>query len=110
MGPKDPRGEELAAILSRRAPHFEALFRRHGLSPDQAYSVLDRAVLEVQLRCYRTGEMEGRLMRSVERGCATVLDERRRQAPEALGPATEPTESRGSGDREPAVAEHKGEP
>ena len=110
MTPKDSRGEGLPAILSRRASHLEALFRRYGLSPDQAYSVLDRAVLEVQLRCYRTGDMEGRLMRSVERGCAAVLDERRRRALEALGPASESTESRGSGDPEPAEAGGTGKP
>ena len=100
MTPKETRGEELAAILRRRSPDLEALFRRYGLSPDEAYSVLDQAVLEVQLRCYRAGDMEGRLMRSVERGCAAILDERRRKALEALGPAQEPTGSAGSGGSE----------
>jgi len=84
MTPKETRGEELAAILRRRAPHFEALFRRQGVSPDEARSVLDQAVLEVELRCHRTADMEGRLVRSVERRCAAILEERRRRALEAL--------------------------
>lgn len=114
MTPKDSRGAELAAILRRRAPHLEAMFRRHGLSPDEAYSVLDQAVLEVQLRCYRTGDMEGRLMRSVERGCAALLEERRRQALEALEestestPESESTASSGSGEPEPDETEETG--
>lgn len=77
MTPDDPRGGKLVAILRRRAPRLEALFRRHGLSPEEALTVLDEAVLEVQLRCTRVEDMEGRLMRSVERGCAAVLRERR---------------------------------
>jgi len=92
MTPKETRGEALAAILRRRAPDLEALFRRHGVSPEEAYSVLDQAVLEVQLRCYRAGDMEGRLMRSVERGCAAILEERRRRALEALEEPAGPTE------------------
>lgn len=112
MTPKETRGEALAAILRRRAPDLEALFRRHGVSPEEAYSVLDQAVLEVQLRCYRAGDMEGRLMRSVERGCAAILEERRRRALEALEPPSESTEqgeSRGSGGEDPADAETTGE-
>lgn len=113
MTPKETRGEELAAILHRRAPNFEALFRRYRVSPDEAHSVLDQAVLEVELRCYRTADMEGRLMRSVERRCAAILEERRRRALEALGPATEQAEaidSGGSGDTGLDDAEPKGEP
>ena len=92
MAPKETRGEELVAILRRKAPDLEALFRRYGVSPDEAYGVLDQAVLEVQLRCHRTADMEGRLMRSVERGCIAVLEDRRREALEAA-------------DREPARTE-----
>lgn len=80
MAPKETRGEELVAILRRKASDLEALFRRYGVSPDEAYGVLDQAVLEVQLRCHRTADMEGRLMRSVERGCVAVLKDRRREA------------------------------
>lgn len=96
MAPKETRGEELVAILRRKAPDLEALFRRYGVSPDEAYGVLDHAVLEVQLRCHRTADMEGRLMRSVERGCLAVLEDRRREALEAL-------------DREPARREGREE-
>lgn len=92
MAPKDTRGEELVAILRRRAPDLEAMFRRYGVSPDEAYSVLDQAVLEVQLRCHRTGDMEGRLMRSAERGCVALVEERRRRALEALEESTAPAE------------------
>lgn len=112
MTPKETRGEELAAVIRRRAPHLEALFRRYGVSPDEAYSVLDQAVLEVQLRCYRAGDMEGRLMRSVERGCAALRDERRRRVLETLEPPAEPSESndpRGSGAKDPDDAENTGE-
>lgn len=112
MTPKETRGEELAAIIRRRAPHLEALFRRYGLSPDEAYAVLDQAVLEVQLRCYRAGDMEGRLMRSVERGCAAVQDERRRKVLETLDPPAEPDESidpSGSGATDPDDVENTGE-
>lgn len=112
MTPKETRGEELAAIIRRRAPHLEALFQRYGVSPDEAYSVLDQAVLEVQLRCYRAGDMEGRLMRSVERRCAAILEGRRRRALEALGPSTGPaeaTDSQGPGDQGTAEAENTGE-
>lgn len=84
MAPQESRGEELVAILRRVAPRLEELFRRHGVSPDEAYEVLDQAVLEVQLRCHRIGEMEGRLMRSVERGCLAVLEDRRRESLETL--------------------------
>lgn len=84
MAPRESRGEELVAILRRLAPRLEELFLRYGVSPDEAYAVLDQAVLEVQLRCHRTGEMEGRLMRSVERGCLALLEDRRREALESL--------------------------
>lgn len=87
MTPKETRGEELAAILRRRASHFEVLFLRHGVSADEAHSVLDQAVLEVELRCYRTADMEGRLMRSVERRCAAILEERRLDATPASSTA-----------------------
>lgn len=83
MAPKETRGEELVAILRRQAPDLEALFRQYGVSPDEAYGVLDQAVLEVQLRCHRAADMEGRLMRSVERGCVALLEDRRRDALEA---------------------------
>ncbi|HLE82824.1 MAG TPA: hypothetical protein VJG13_00675 [Thermoanaerobaculia bacterium] len=112
MTPKETRGEELAAILRRRAPYFEALFRRCGVSPDEARSVLDQAGLEVELRCHRITDMEGRLMRSVERRCAAILEERRRRALEALGPAIDPAEaidSDGSGETGLDDAEPKGE-
>jgi hypothetical protein len=82
------------------------------VSPDEAYSVLDQAVLEVQLRCYRAGDMEGRLMRSVERGCAALRDERRRRVLETLEPPAEPSESndpRGSGAKDPDDVENTGE-
>lgn len=82
MTPGDVRGGELVAILRRRAPHLEALFRRFRVSPEEALKVLDEAVLEVQLRCARPEDMEGRLMRAVKRGCAALLDERRRSARE----------------------------
>lgn len=84
MAPKESRGEELVAILHRLAPRLEELFLRYGVSPDEAYTVLDQAVLEVQLRCHRTGEMEGRLMRSVERGCLALIEDRRREALESV--------------------------
>lgn len=84
MAPKETRGEELVAILRRQAPDLEALFRRYGVSPDEAYGVLDQAVLEVQLRCHRAADMEGRLMRSVERGCVALLEDRRRGALQGL--------------------------
>lgn len=84
MAPRESRGEELVAILRRLAPRLEKLFLRYGVSPDEAYAVLDQAVLEVQLRCHRTGEMEGRLMRSVERGCLALIEDRRREALESL--------------------------
>ena len=76
-------------MLRRLAPRLEALFRRFGVSPDDAVPILDEAVLEVQLRCNRPAEMEGRLLRAVERGCATLLAERRRQALAALAKTTE---------------------
>jgi hypothetical protein len=82
MTPGDVRGGELVAILRRRAPHLEALFRRFHVSPEEALKVLDEAVLEVQLRCARPEDMEGRLMRAVKRGCAALLEERRRSARE----------------------------
>lgn len=93
MAPNETRGEELVAILRRKAPDLEALFRRYGVSPDEAYGVLDQAVLEVQLRCHRVADMEGRLMRSAERGCIAVLEARRREAPEA--PDREPARREG---------------
>jgi hypothetical protein len=93
MAPKETRGEELVAILRRRAPDLEALFRRYGVSPDEAYGVLDQAVLEVQLRCHRTADMEGRLMRSAERGCIALLEDRRREALET--PDREPARKEG---------------
>jgi len=80
MTPGDVRGGELVAILRRRAPHMEALFRRFRVSPEEALRVLDEAVLEVQLRCARPEDMEGRLMRAVKRGCASLIEERRRAA------------------------------
>lgn len=99
MAPQESRGEELVAILRRQAPRLEELFRRHGVSPDEAYTVLDQAVLEVQLRCHRAEEMEGRLLRSVERGCRALLKERRREALEVLNPGRE-SEEAGTRDEE----------
>lgn len=46
--------------------------------------ILDEAVLEVQLRASRTPDCEGRLMRAVERGCKERLEERKRNAMDAL--------------------------
>ena len=66
---------DLVAVLRRLAPVLEAMFRRYGITPDEAAVVLDEAVLEVQLRASRTPDCEGRLLRAVERGC----EERSRQ-------------------------------
>ncbi len=100
MTPGDARDGNLAELLRRLAPRLEALFRRFGVSPDDAVPILDEAVLEVQLRCSRPPDMEGRLLRAVERGCATLLAERRRQALAALDETTEPIETDGEEDRE----------
>lgn len=73
---RDGRGTELVAILRRRTADLEASFRRHRLSQDEALTVLDEAVLEVQLRCARIEDMEARLLRAVARGCSAVLEAR----------------------------------
>lgn len=73
---QDGRGTELVAILRRRTADLEATFRRHRLSQDEALTVLDEAVLEVQLRCARIEDMEARLLRAVSRGCSAVLEDR----------------------------------
>lgn len=88
---RDGRGTELVAILRRRTADLEATFRRHRLSQDEALTVLDEAVLEVQLRCARIEDMEARLLRAVARGCSAVLETRekaeRARAAEAAHPA-----------------------
>lgn len=66
------------AILRRRSADLEATFRHHRMSQEEALTVLDEAVLEVQLRCSRIEDMEARLLRAVARGCSSVLEERRR--------------------------------
>lgn len=70
------RGRALVEILRRRTDHFEASFRRHEMSQAEAFTVLDEAVLEVQLRCTRIEEMEPRLLRAVERGCQAAVQRR----------------------------------
>ena len=100
MTPGDARGGDLAELLQRLAPRLEALFRRFGVSPDDAVPILDEAVLEVQLRSGRPSDMEGRLLRAVERGCEALLAERRRQALAALDATTEPIETAEEEDRE----------
>ncbi len=100
MTPGDAQGGDLAEVLRRLAPRIEALFRRFGVSPDEAAPILDAAALEVQLRCSRRPDMEGRLLRAVERGCEALLAERRRQALAALTESTEAsTETAGEDDR-----------
>lgn len=88
---RDGRGTELVAILRRRTADLEAAFRRHRLSQDEALTVLDEAVLEVQLRCARIEDMEARLLRAVGRGCSAVLEARakaeRARAAEPVDPA-----------------------
>lgn len=68
----------MVAILRRRSADLEATFRLHRMSQEEALTVLDEAVLEVQLRCSRIEDMDARLLRAVARGCAAVLEERRR--------------------------------
>jgi hypothetical protein len=75
---RDRRGRELVTILRRRSADLEATFRRHRMSQEEALTVLDEAVLEVQLRCSRVEDMEARLLRAVARGCSSVLEDRRR--------------------------------
>lgn len=75
---RDARGTRLVEILRRRSADLEASFRRHRMSQDEALTVLDEAVLEVQLRCARIEDMEARLLRAVARGCAAALEDRRR--------------------------------
>ncbi len=103
MTPGDARGGDLVEMLRHLAPRLEALFRRFGVAPDEAAPILDEAVLEVQLRCSRPPDMEGRLLRAVERGCAALLAERRRKALAALAESTDTTgeEDRGDHERKP---------
>ncbi len=79
------------AILRRRSAELEATFSRHRMSQDEALTVLDEAVLEVQLRCARIEDMEARLLRAVARGCSAVLEARTRARARAAEPA-EPSE------------------
>lgn len=106
MTPRDARGGDLGEVLRRLAPRLEALFRRYGVSPEEAAPILDEAALEVQLRCSRPPDMEGRLLRAVERGCTALLAERRKKAlaaieePTRKPEPTEPTEEEDGGDHE----------
>lgn len=75
---------DLVATLHQLAPRLETLFRRYGVAPADAATILDEAVLEVQLRASHTPDCAGRLMRAVERGCRERLKERRRRAVDAL--------------------------
>ncbi len=100
MTPGDARGGDLAEVLRRLGSRLEALFRRFGVSPEEAVPILDEAVLEVQLRCSRQPDVEGRLLRAVERGCAALLAERRRKALAALAESPETSETTGEEDRE----------
>lgn len=76
----------MVTILRRRSADLEATFRRHRMTQEEALTVLDEAVLEVQLRCSRIEDMEARLLRAVARGCSAVLEDRR-QAPDRANQA-----------------------
>ena len=77
---RDARGKALVAILRRRSGDLETIFHLHGLTQGEALTVLDEAVLEVQLRCARIEDMEARLLRAIHRGCDGALEDRRRAA------------------------------
>jgi hypothetical protein len=79
-------------LVERLQPRLEALFRTHGVPPQEVEAIVRQAIAEVRQRAPHPRELEPRLLHAVEIRCRRHRDELRRQIRERLDRAEDGNE------------------
>lgn len=88
----DEGNQPPADLLGRLRPRIEALFRAHGVAPEEADTILHEAADEVRQRAPHPRELERRLLHAIETRCRRHSEELQRQVRAALDRAREAQE------------------
>jgi hypothetical protein len=71
-------------LAERLLPRLEALFRAHGVAPEEVEAIVDDAPAEIRLRTPHPRELAPRLLHAIEVRCRRHRDALQQQIREAL--------------------------